>query len=582
MASIILRKPSNKRKNRINPEKLFLYDNFALPDTVNTALSGAFRDNIRVFLHDFAEIQPYFVNGMPVWCTSLFSENDGVFPLYTVEETVRHDSLDPFCNHCESSGWGHHFVCKRKYHFIIPEKENWNEPLDDDFAEFESLKLYGLIHCNGFGHLICINGLKHNSKLFGADDSMEFWDRLCTVLRARSISANYFSRKGSIELGLIHGMAHGKSWLAKWGYRFNGGITESKYNAAIRFLSRLSLDVIISDSVSKRNSRRIRSIIDLYRKCSANPLSTIGDLLKFMLVFESRFHMDIYGACKFDSGTGESPMGFDKLVDSMTKNCRWPARRLDHALLVIVDLLKEHRAENVETECGMSRQELRDGARRSIGDTGLIDFVLKSIKCFTVENQIIRRSMNPSSRLAEFSIQEYSPRVVSYNLSQDVWILYENVLAMYPETKLVLDCNHFVKDWPIRGKIVSQSMVLTCKVLPSFAELDSQLTRRLSPGELVVVEPWITVADLKMVAQCALRDTYCVMEEFEATWIGGLRKIDDEKVVSTVFEPGSQVWVRGRGLDLTTRLMYEDGGRKMRGGRPMGFLDVIGYDNVNM
>lgn len=85
------------------------------------------------------------------------------------------------------AGWGHHFVCKRKYHLIIPAKENWKEPLDEDFALFEGLKLYGLIHCNGFGHLLCINGLKYNSKFFGADDSMEFWDRLCTVLRVRFI-----------------------------------------------------------------------------------------------------------------------------------------------------------------------------------------------------------------------------------------------------------------------------------------------------------------------------------------------------------------------------------------------------------
>lgn len=317
--------------------------------------------------------------------------------------------------------------------------------------------------------------------------------------------------------------------------------------------------------MSKRNARRIKSIIDMYKKCSVNPLCTLGDLLKFMLVFESRIHMDIYGAAEFGCAAGESPMGFENLVDSMTKNCRWSARRLENVLLVIVDLLKEHRSEYAGSECSsISRQELRDGARRSIGDTGLIDFVLKSIQCFTVDNQIIRRSMNPSSRLAEFSIQECSPRGLSYNLSQDVWTLYESVLAIYPETKLILDCNHFVKDWPIRSRVVNQSMMLTCKVLPSFDELESQLTRRLSPGEVVVVEPWMTVADLKMVAQSALRDTYCVMDEFEASQIGGLRRIEDEKVVCSSFEAGSQVWVRGCGLDLATRLRYEDGGRKRK------------------
>lgn len=85
------------------------------------------------------------------------------------------------------AGWGHHFVCKRKYHLIIPPKEYWNEPLAEDFDEIEGHYLHGLIHCNGYGHLLCANGLKNSSKFFGADDSMEFWDRLCSVLKARFV-----------------------------------------------------------------------------------------------------------------------------------------------------------------------------------------------------------------------------------------------------------------------------------------------------------------------------------------------------------------------------------------------------------
>lgn len=100
MASIILRKPSNKR---INPDKLFEFDNFGIPDFAIKTLSGAFRDNIRVFLQSFAEIQDHAVNEMRVWCTSLFSANYGVFPLYTLEETVR-ESVDPFCEYCELAG----------------------------------------------------------------------------------------------------------------------------------------------------------------------------------------------------------------------------------------------------------------------------------------------------------------------------------------------------------------------------------------------------------------------------------------------------------------------------------------------
>ncbi|KAL8520809.1 hypothetical protein ACS0TY_011383 [Phlomoides rotata] len=563
MASIILRKPSNKR---INPDKLFQYDNFGIPGFAIKTLSGAFRDNIRVFLQNFAEIQDYTVNEMRVWCTSLFSENYGVFPLYTLEETVQ-DSVDPFCDYCELAEWGHHFVCKRKYHLVIPSKENWNAPLDEVLLEFESHKLYGLIHCNGYGHLISINGLKNNSKFLRADDSMKFWDRLCTLLKARSISAHYLSKTDSIELSLIHGVAHGRPWLGKWGYKFSGGggslgITEQKYNAAIRFLSRLSVDRIIGEVWNNIKLKRIKERIEIYKKLSSKPLTTIGDLLRFMLDFESRIPRDIYNGCKPGSGTEGSVIGYDILVNSMTENCRWPHRRLENVLLVIVDLLKQHKADNVGSEGRMSRQELRDGARKSIGDTGLIDFVIKSIKCFQMDDQIIRRAINPFSRLSEFTIHDTSQGGSHFNLSRDVWFLYENVLAGYPETRTILSSNNLVKEWPIKGKIVNQSMELICKVLPSFDELDSELTRRLSPGEVVVVEPRVTIGYLRRAAQCALRDTYCIMDEFEVSQVGGLKKIDDEEVVSSVLEGGDQVWVRGSGLNFSTWLRYEDGGKK--------------------
>ncbi|PIN24975.1 PHD Zn-finger protein [Handroanthus impetiginosus] len=559
MAKIVFH---NKRKNRVNSEKLFEFENFRIPDTTRKALSGAFRDNIRVFLQKFAEIEDYTVNGMPVWCTSLFSE-EGVFPLYTVQETVQ-NSLDPFCDHCRLSGWGHHFVCKRKYHFIIPAKENWNEPLERAFAEIDTHVLYGLVHCNGYGHLICIYGLKNNSKFFTADDSMEFWDCLCSVLKARNISTGTVPVKDMIELSLIHGIAYGKAWFEKWGYRFSSGnspITEQKYDAALRFLSSLCLDKIVSDFKNKGYRKRIKEMIEMYRKFSENPLVTISDLLRFMLALESRIPMDISNAGRFNSDTGESPMGFKRFVDSMTRDCRWSAKRLENVLFVIVDLLKNHKVYNGERERGMSRQELRDEARKSIGDTGLIDFVLKSIKCFAVDNQIICRATNPFSRLAEFTILDV-PRGMANKLgySSDVWFIYVHVVLEYREAKVVMNSNNqFVKQWPPKGDVVKQSMELICKVLPSFDEMETELTRPLSPGEVVVVEPWITVHDLKVAAQCALRDTYCVMDEFEVTQIGGLRKIEDEKVVNGTVEPGGQVWVRGRGLDLCTRLRYEDG-----------------------
>ena len=44
--------------------------------------------------------------------------------------------------------------------------------------------MHGVFHSNGFGHLLCINGLEAGSDLAG-HSIVEFWDRLCTGLRVR-------------------------------------------------------------------------------------------------------------------------------------------------------------------------------------------------------------------------------------------------------------------------------------------------------------------------------------------------------------------------------------------------------------
>lgn len=60
-----------KRKRR---PKLFGFHTFANPGCpINP--SGPFRDNMRVFLQECAEIEDYNVDGMPTWCTLLVHEN---------------------------------------------------------------------------------------------------------------------------------------------------------------------------------------------------------------------------------------------------------------------------------------------------------------------------------------------------------------------------------------------------------------------------------------------------------------------------------------------------------------------------
>lgn len=102
-----------------------------------------------------------------------------------------------------SSGWGNHLICNKKYHFLLPSKDtvsaclsfegNASNTMDSlaskcNFIELQGHTMHGVFHSNGFGHLLCINGAETGSDLAGYQ-IMEFWERLCTGLRARFVSS---------------------------------------------------------------------------------------------------------------------------------------------------------------------------------------------------------------------------------------------------------------------------------------------------------------------------------------------------------------------------------------------------------
>lgn len=45
--------------------------------------------------------------------------------------------------------------------------------------------LHGVVHANGYGHLLRVNGREGGSKLLSGHHIMSFWDRLCTTLGVR-------------------------------------------------------------------------------------------------------------------------------------------------------------------------------------------------------------------------------------------------------------------------------------------------------------------------------------------------------------------------------------------------------------
>ncbi|KAM6546181.1 hypothetical protein CsatB_026917 [Cannabis sativa] len=599
--SVPILEACKKRKRR---PKLFGFHTFG--DSIQAR--GPFRESIRLFLQECAEIEDYNLEGMPVWCTLLVLENRSlVLPLYTIEEDVKTSPL-PYCDHCRSTGWSKHFVAKRKYHFLIPIDDSWNKPLDDGVLDtHESHLLYGLIHSNGFGHLLSINGLEGGSKYLFGREIMDLWDRLCTSLQARKITVADTSKKRSMDLRLLHGVAYGHPWFGRWGYRFchgSFGVKDYNYDRAIEILCTLELETIINDFSDTERFQDIRQIIRLYRDLSETQLITLKDLLKFMLTVKSRAsaHGKViiasssipvissfsiskpFTRTSLQSNNNKShgrdnikPVKYKKFSTVVANmDSRWPPRRLEFAADVIVKALKEKKESNFGSG-GMTRQDVRDAARLHIGDTGLLDYVLKSLNNVIVGNQIVRRAVNPSTRILEYTIHEVrenpskavsqpSDQEIMFNQTQkfistntppstlvpgndvytDVIYLYRHVLLDYPAseivelaTQTVLDTKHFVKEWPFKDE-EEQMLTFICRFIPSLSD-----ESECGMSEIVSVPLHATVGELKNAVETALRDTYCVTEQIVVTDIDGLEEIDDGEILFGRLESGVEIRVRG-------------------------------------
>ncbi|XXG73357.1 hypothetical protein AAC387_Pa07g2289 [Persea americana] len=74
------------------------------------------------------------------------------------------------------------FRCKScNYQITSDDLEDW---LYMRLADATHL-LHGVVHVNGYGHLLRINGREGGSKFLSGRHIMDFWDRLCKMLRFR-------------------------------------------------------------------------------------------------------------------------------------------------------------------------------------------------------------------------------------------------------------------------------------------------------------------------------------------------------------------------------------------------------------
>lgn len=68
---------------------------------------------------------------------------------------------------------------------IIPPEEGWNNPIQNGVLDLQNHIMYGLIPCDGYGHLLGIRGHDAGSAHLSGTEIMDLWDRMCTLLRTR-------------------------------------------------------------------------------------------------------------------------------------------------------------------------------------------------------------------------------------------------------------------------------------------------------------------------------------------------------------------------------------------------------------
>jgi len=346
-----------------------------------------------------------------------------------------------------------------------------------------------------------------------------------------------------MDLRLLYGVGYGHSWYGKWGYQFcrgSFGVAELDYYRAMKDLCSLDLDQIVKDFSDADKCREINQLIHHYRDMSETQLMTLNDLLGFMLTIRSHAHVHINKAtAALSSSTSKPSTGIilqkKPLVKGISMEHRSlksviadmedgnrPAKRLEYAAEVIVNALKENDAGKF-CHGKMTRRDLRDAARVKIGDTGLLDYVLKSLDNVIVGTHVVCRTKNPATRTFEYSLHELGNGIKSsepdtevlpkpfsapallpgVDVYCDLVYLYRNILVDYSgsdwvnkATRALLNSKYFVKEWPLIDQ-KDQFLTFTCRLMPNLGDIETELRKGFPPGEVVVVPMHATVGELK-------------------------------------------------------------------------------------
>ncbi|XP_004512621.1 PHD finger protein At1g33420-like isoform X2 [Cicer arietinum] len=594
-----------KLLNRPKRKPTFDFHTFPPPSEVN--FSGEpFRTNVRSFLTKHALLPPqsalfpHLLTWQIMFRIGGDDSNavveDGLEPvvcLDVVEEDVAR-SRSVYCDQCRVVGWSGHPVCGKRYHFIIKADgssiggyhkpcmccgdilrlseskcKSCNHVISTDDVEdwvYQQLEstthlLHGVVHANGYGHLLRVNGREGGSRFLSGSLIMDFWDRLCKTLAVRKVSVMDVSKKYGLEYRLIHALMRGHPWYGEWGYQFGSGsygLTQEAYKTAVESLSNLPLSVFLSEGWKPHSC--VQGIISFYQSLSEHQLVNIRDLFRLLM---SLLHDSIKTSSKAESITCKK-----RSFDAMGVSCSWGQSdvvRVEEAMLRVL------RA--VSRSNWVSSRALK-GSVYKVASSELLDYCLGELGGKVVlGSMIVNTRHNPETGALEYRLEAAnnscdgktsnnyslgSKRPSKESLLYDLKYLYGYLLnspmmqncvpegiqiPVMSSAQKLLNCKQLVKDY--RPEMLPMKdfykIRFSCHV-----ELIDESENPTIPAELVVLPINATISDLKNEAVNAFEDVYLMFRRFVVDGLLGYNDVDDSTQIKLLLGSAEVVCIRGR------------------------------------
>ncbi|GAV72006.1 PHD domain-containing protein [Cephalotus follicularis] len=574
------------------------YDFLTFPSAADSVNPGEpFRSGVQGFLSRHARVTfpPSLFPWLLTWQMVLrvAGDVDGPDPTVVVdivEEDVTRSTRSVYCNQCRVVGWSGNPVCRKRYHFIIRADNNsggaaataadgyhktcprcqnllhlsesrckcCNSVITTDdledwvYSQFEDNThlLHGVIHSNGYGHLLTLNGREGGSKVISGCHIINFWDRLCTVLAVRKVTVMDVSRKYGMEYRILHAITHGHSWYGSWGYEFKSGsyaLTVDAYQRAVETLSTIPLSPLLFEGRGHRT--RLHAIISFYQSLSESELITIKDLFSFMLRLIHETHR-----FTTTSKRRKTEYGTSNIL------CAWTRNDVEHVQQAMIKVL-------AASACWVTRRALK-GVMCKAAYPELLDYCMKHFGGKMAANgMVVHARYNTNSSDIEFRLEHlsfnYGAGLESCyppedHIKRDLKFLYDSLLQ--PETMVsyrpqptrkcvidsavkLLDCKQFIKDYKPDERTTTNpfEIHLWCHV-----ELLDQTKDDPIPPEMIVLPLNATIADLKSEAAKAFQEVYAMFKRFEVEKLLEYGSIEDSITLKFLVGSYGSVRVQGR------------------------------------